>query len=482
MATVRRLSDDDVRTIFDCVYQNKLPPKNLHFRIVVVGPQGLKLSPPSIQFEDGLYILLRPQKKRRGTSRDYAADSPKIPPRLVNHVMREKPQAACPWSLSGPQFPQPTALQQRYCYPKGNPEYSSQKGGALWTRYHDNGKEDLEYRLLHVYYSAKRATNKGMKRPSTYSNDKTSPKKSKSDHTGTEESSFSSYALSPRLVPVNSSILSSPLSFEILPSPVENTVSTSSSDSVSFAPEKDIFESIHPIPLVGEDSNDSFGSTSQHYNHNHHHHHNHQHRRLGIYRPKPNHHYSHQDPMAYHQTPFDHRPYPTDLSPRRHTYGYEPSPQIHRSPQRQNKAHHMPPQESPSIEPCTSEMDTFSISEMDNFWTDNSFPDSSFPVQQSNREQSSACAQDRMKSFVTKLEDIHENMKEKILQSKDTDQGFMLTILSSWAKRIAQAPLGEITTSDTAVANVVGGSTNKPAFNQTTPPPPAKKEQTFVSV
>lgn len=76
--------------------------------------------------------------------------------------MHDLPPETCPWSLSGPQFPQPTAIQQRYCYPKGRPEYSSRKGGALWTMYRNDGKEDLEYRLLHVYYSAKRAVNRGM--------------------------------------------------------------------------------------------------------------------------------------------------------------------------------------------------------------------------------------------------------------------------------------------------------------------------------
>lgn len=60
------------------------------------------------------------------------------------------PPETCPWSLSGPQFPQPTAIQQRYCYPKGRPDYSNGKGGALWTMYNTNGKEDTEYRLLHV--------------------------------------------------------------------------------------------------------------------------------------------------------------------------------------------------------------------------------------------------------------------------------------------------------------------------------------------
>jgi hypothetical protein len=74
--------------------------------------------------------------------------------------MKELPrneESACPWSLSGPQFPQPTAIQQRYCYPKGCAEYSSKKGGALWTMFSKDGKEDLQFRLLHVYFSAKRS-------------------------------------------------------------------------------------------------------------------------------------------------------------------------------------------------------------------------------------------------------------------------------------------------------------------------------------
>lgn len=76
--------------------------------------------------------------------------------------MKDLPLGTCPWSLSGPQFPQPTAIQQRYCYPKGNPDYAGRKGGALWTMYGANGKEDFQYRLLHVYFSAKRAVNKGV--------------------------------------------------------------------------------------------------------------------------------------------------------------------------------------------------------------------------------------------------------------------------------------------------------------------------------
>jgi hypothetical protein len=162
MASIRRLSDDDVRAVFECLHHNTTPPSHLPFQIVPVGADGLKLSPPSFQFEgkcsyvskfvrnsvivirnfgthkcdkirlitDGLYILLKPQQKKKSI---HATDQPKVPSMLMDCLMADVPETNCPWSLSGPQFPQPTAIQQRYCYPKGDPVYSSQKGGALWT-------------------------------------------------------------------------------------------------------------------------------------------------------------------------------------------------------------------------------------------------------------------------------------------------------------------------------------------------------------
>ena len=87
---------------------------------------------------------------------------PQPPPHLKHLLVEDDLPENCPWSVSGPQFPIPTAMQQRYCYPKGRSEYSSLKGGALWTMFGANGKEDMQYRLLHVYYSAKRANNRGM--------------------------------------------------------------------------------------------------------------------------------------------------------------------------------------------------------------------------------------------------------------------------------------------------------------------------------
>ena len=64
------------------------------------------------------------------------------------------------WGLSGPQFPKPTAIQQRYCYPRGTSEFSKKKGGSLWTMHNRDGTESREFRLLHVYNSEKRASNK----------------------------------------------------------------------------------------------------------------------------------------------------------------------------------------------------------------------------------------------------------------------------------------------------------------------------------
>jgi hypothetical protein len=90
---------------------------------------------------------------------------PEAPAHLHDLVVHIVPPENCPWSLSGPQFPvsnKAGALQQRYCYPKGRAEYSSYKGGALWTLRGADGKEDSEYRLLHVYQSQKRAANKGI--------------------------------------------------------------------------------------------------------------------------------------------------------------------------------------------------------------------------------------------------------------------------------------------------------------------------------
>ena len=211
----------------------------LMFKIIVVGPTGMKLSPPSHEFDEGLYILLKPLKRMKNGTSCYTkspADDPRIPSNLRSMVLLDLPKQSCPWSLSGPQFPLPTSIQQRYCYPKGDPEYSSIKGGALWTAYDESGKEDLEFRLLHVYYSAKRAGNKGRSNCTTYG---TPRKKIKESPTPKMEVSTSS-SFPPDVASFASASFDSPLSFDFPASPIDPS----------------IFHNLFTKPLIDSDENE----------------------------------------------------------------------------------------------------------------------------------------------------------------------------------------------------------------------------------
>jgi hypothetical protein len=49
--SARKLSNEDVVEIFRCIDSNRVPEKRLTFQIIVVGSNGMKLSPPSYKFE-----------------------------------------------------------------------------------------------------------------------------------------------------------------------------------------------------------------------------------------------------------------------------------------------------------------------------------------------------------------------------------------------------------------------------------------------
>ena len=51
MATIRKLSDNDVRAIFESLHGNVPPPPHLPFKIYRSGPQTQNKSPPSYEFE-----------------------------------------------------------------------------------------------------------------------------------------------------------------------------------------------------------------------------------------------------------------------------------------------------------------------------------------------------------------------------------------------------------------------------------------------
>lgn len=155
----KRLTETDVQLIFSCLTNNQQPPTKLRFKIIRVPHNGLKLSPPSFEFNgksfsvypiwswsscagqhltsflpmtwqhlDGLYVLLRSP----------IAGLASIPSHHIDKLMTDSDLASlpsCPWSLSGPQYKkeQGQTVQQRYCYPRGNPSYSNGKGGSMWT-------------------------------------------------------------------------------------------------------------------------------------------------------------------------------------------------------------------------------------------------------------------------------------------------------------------------------------------------------------
>jgi hypothetical protein len=47
----KRLTEPDVHTVFSCLRSNQQPPQRLKFRIIRVPQNGLKLSPPSFEFD-----------------------------------------------------------------------------------------------------------------------------------------------------------------------------------------------------------------------------------------------------------------------------------------------------------------------------------------------------------------------------------------------------------------------------------------------
>lgn len=58
---IRRLADDDVRSIFECLHHQAPLPPHLRFSIIPVGPTGLKLSPPSYEFV-GMFMKISRQR------------------------------------------------------------------------------------------------------------------------------------------------------------------------------------------------------------------------------------------------------------------------------------------------------------------------------------------------------------------------------------------------------------------------------------
>ena len=325
----------------------------------------------------------------------------------------------------------PVPMRFRYCYPKGDPDYSSRKGGALWTMYLDNGKEDLEYRLLHVYYSAKRAVNKGIEvpqgiesTPKRYSSPKKKQRRiKKTRHPRDDMPRLGSFAADS----AESTVGSSPLSFQVPPpSPPKDPPSTEThgyGTSKFITPEKEGFSdnnNFHPIQF-----SDDVGRTVS----------------VSMANPHP------------------HNIRPKQSAPYQYAVGY--SPGVHRLGTASNTTRSYPTQELRTPSQCRypyqqqqQQDDPFPLEGGGNpFDMDSSsWPFTSpaatqgFPTPEA-RDTNDSSTEDNIKSFALNLETIHDSIKETIGRANESEQGHLVNVLCGWAKKVIQMPLGSTATS-----------------------------------
>lgn len=147
----QRLHYDEVQTIFGCIDNNERPPNHLKFKIIVSPLNESKLSPPSFEFQPGIYVLLFPTS---------CTESATVPSALDDVVLSQRDLSAMPpspWSISGPQGSNFNTVTFRYVYPRGSQAYSSQMTGLLWTRQELAAPRCTHIRILHVFHSSKKA-------------------------------------------------------------------------------------------------------------------------------------------------------------------------------------------------------------------------------------------------------------------------------------------------------------------------------------
>jgi len=140
-----RLDQKDVKAIFESLRETRPFPSHLTIQFVSTEGSNNVISPPSVEFSEGIYVLLKQTK---------------LPPHLSHLQLKQlKARKVCKWKASGGQINAVKALsiQSRYIYPIGDPEYSHRTEGIMWTRLGNDGKEEMKYRLFQVYFSQKRS-------------------------------------------------------------------------------------------------------------------------------------------------------------------------------------------------------------------------------------------------------------------------------------------------------------------------------------
>jgi hypothetical protein len=395
-------------------------------------------SPCELLLIEGLYVLKTTDKKSN------EENSLSIPSSLTAYIMRDFPPSTCPWSLSGPQFPHPTPLQQRYCYPKCDSEYACKKGGSLWTIISDNGKEDLTYRLLHIYFSEKRA-NTGTS-PMFVGDKKDSSSLCLSLTDNAAENS--ALRLSPQEHLPKESIVLDNFSFSndlfaqgfgMIQQRREDIASKTFLVGQS-TPRKQSHACSTSVPYPKMIQRSQRGRRHQSISHVSS---GQEMSRIAqeYYLPSPS-----IEPRQYHEAPL--RFFPTSFRPIRQKNGkHSSSMENVEDDQRlgeSKKAKHVN-----CVTPSTTEI---AMLEFEAYWTDPLLLDQSLACKS---DQDSWTNAQRIESFETKLSIIHTNILEKISEAPCEIRENLVGILSSWASYVAKYPLNS--SQDATKRNVSSG-------------------------
>jgi hypothetical protein len=276
------------------------------------------------------------------------------------------------------------------------------KGGALWTCYDKSGKENLEYRLLHVYYSAKRAGNKGQMKASVTphrfplddtDSSLTMKKKPRIQAQDTNLPSLTSPLCFPS---ISSSFSDSPLSFDMPISPIrdESLASllcrTDSMDNEQLiTPDRSFFESPYRKLKQKEKMKESSLATA----------------------PKHFLEVSESQRVSY--------------NPRgRLHHGQHPWPHYSYHPQNRSS---------------TESRDCHEISRRQ-FWSNQCNPNSypSIPVQYARDDQNTSCCANDMAEFQQQLDNISKSLRESLMHLDASQHAEGLHRLKKWSSSLVR--------------------------------------------
>jgi len=251
--------------------------------------------------------------------------------------------------------------------------------------YGADGKEDLEFRLLHVYFSAKRAVNKGVSIPeeemvaaSPAKRTKRSPMRSPLRMVASPQKHLQQSPAITTSSVSQSSLCSSPLSFDILPPPSPGQKAA-----------------LQHMPCLEQYSN---------------------------FVSPPNDMFLHR---RFHPLESNFM----TSSPFRHN--------IQQSPLTRSTA------ERESME--TFELDA-SLQEIDQYWNDPLLNIMLKPSQDAaeKQQQQQQAKPEPVRSFVARLETLHESIRELIMAAPVAEQPALVSLLAAWARQIAEDPLTDL--------------------------------------